>query len=608
MIWRPTDNVIGRFDWTDITEDSWYALSANGAFKSIGRTDDIYGDEGTTHAEAVEVYRFSDLDYTKQTIEADDQYLVRHPDGDGGAVLQYAPLSAFLPNVDTRMPLSVDQNSIDYAETSSDSYLQLFRFPDNQRIDEKTALSDTTDAVLRHRYISAGQQIVEVDYLDVSSVINPIPDRDAEGSQTSSLQRHGTEEKTGREIWDIYKFHDTTYRTTYGAVRDTADILVRDHSAVKYVPLSSLSGGGAGYPPDADVPEAGTSSIETREISSGEKVLQLYEFDEQHSAVEDSFITFQDTDSTHPFTPLGCTDPLFLVRRGDGTPGNEYYLDYTRIHVAQKHEPIDSEYEDMGRSLDRIQNPDSPGGDEQVLELYNFLSGSTVTLDPTDIEPDDGILVRKDESGEKTLEYMTFDSLSNFTPIEKGDSNFDGNEDKSVHTYWYVGNDWAIELYNWRTEGTAAPVTIYGDGCTYRWPQNTKTTTPSNTADYILVKHEDANGNMVLQYRQLEVTMPTLTGYDQEITNIDNRIVVISGAVDVLSSQISGLSGNYWESGGDSSTCYGSDIADSFGNSVIDLDRCELVANWTTHGNHSITGDLSVGGSIHVLGCGVTVG
>ena len=36
------------------------------------------------------------------------------------------------------------------------------------------------------------------------------------------------------------------------------------------------------------------------------------------------------------------------------------------------------------------------------------------------------------------------------------------------------------------------------------------------------------------------------------------------------------LSGDYWESGGDSSTCYGSEIGDSNGTVVIDLDNCEL--------------------------------
>ena len=53
------------------------------------------------------------------------------------------------------------------------------------------------------------------------------------------------------------------------------------------------------------------------------------------------------------------------------------------------------------------------------------------------------------------LDYMTFSSLSNFTPVEKGDSNFQDNDDKSISTYLRQDNEYAIELYNWRTDGCA---------------------------------------------------------------------------------------------------------------------------------------------------------
>lgn len=56
-----------------------------------------------------------------------------------------------------------------------------------------------------------------------------------------------------------------------------------------------------------------------------------------------------------------------------------------------------------------------------------------------------------------------------------------------------------------------------------------------------------------------------------------------------------GVSGDYWESGGDLSTCYGESIGNSSKAKVVDLDSRQLEGTWTTHGNHSVTSNLSVG-------------
>ena len=85
--------------------------------------------------------------------------------------------------------------------------------------------------------------------------------------------------------------------------------------------------------------------------------------------------------------------------------------------------------------------------------------------------------------------------------------------------------------------------------------------------DYILVKHVDSNGNISLRYTQLEVQMPDIDSIEGDITNIYGEInnfyeeiQYLSGCIDDLSGH---LSGDYWESGGDSGTFYGSNIADS---------------------------------------------
>lgn len=187
-VWKHVDNVHGVFDFADTVPDSWYSInglsgSGQGVFASIGHTTKIYADgpdwdDGDlSAARSLELYKFHDLEYAKEHIDAADHYLVRHPTNDGGAVLQYAPLSSQYPSVDTEVSLSVDQNSIDYGNLSGDPYLQLYKFPDGEELDVQSALSDTTHVVLRHRYMKNGAvPTVEVDYLCAEAAINPIPD------------------------------------------------------------------------------------------------------------------------------------------------------------------------------------------------------------------------------------------------------------------------------------------------------------------------------------------------------------------------------------------------------------------------------------------------
>lgn len=306
-------------------------------------------------------------------------------------------------------------------------------------------------------------------------------------------------------------------------------------------------------------------SIQTKEDQNGKKYHQLYNFDGCDGCLGDITIGFDDNGCVQP---IGYGTP-FVVKQSDGHGG--HYIEYIPLSLAQAHEHLDSQSLGLGKSLSYIV-ADEGYGCTSFIELYNFTEAVSEDIDPDDLfaPTGDAILVRVGDGVRNELKYMTFESLSSFTPVEKGDSNFNGNEDKSVHTYWWDDNEYAIELYNWRTAGAAQTVNIYTDGCTYRWPQNTKINTQATGADYILIKHQDQDGNMTLQYKQLQVTMPDLSGYDQDITNIYNElndyseyITVLSGAIDYLSSEISDLTGSFWESGGDSGTCYGSDIGNS---------------------------------------------
>lgn len=92
--------------------------------------------------------------------------------------------------------------------SGEEAWIQLYQFPDDERITAAEALSSTTDVVLRHRYSNEGVATVEVDYLSVGEVVNPIPDSDADGTRLHSLQKNGTSQASGKEKWELYKFHD----------------------------------------------------------------------------------------------------------------------------------------------------------------------------------------------------------------------------------------------------------------------------------------------------------------------------------------------------------------------------------------------------------------
>ena len=98
-----------------------------------------------------------------------------------------------------------------------------------------------------------------------------------------------------------------------------------------------------------------------------------------------------------------------------------------------------------------------------------------------------------------------------------------------------------------------------------------------------------------------------------DITTIYGDVYDIYGYIEDLSAAIDGLSGEYWESGGSSSTCYGSDIGNSSGNSVIDLDGQSLAGNWyssgafeasdlmSNNGVYSVDGYYFTGGCSYIL-------
>lgn len=128
-----------------------------------------------------------------------------------------------------------------------------------------------------------------------------------------------------------------------------------------------------------------------------------------------------------------------------------------------------------------------------------------------------------------------------------------------------------------------------------------------NEWDYVLVKHLDSQGNQELQYKQLAVTMPDLSGLGDGLSAISAVVYEHSIEITTLSSEVvelsSKLSADYWESGGDHSTCYGSDIGNSNQTVVIDLDNYSLEGCLWTAPNFEATGIIQADGGFFA-GCG----
>ena len=123
------------------------------------------------------------------------------------------------------------------------------------------------------------------------------PDSDISSSCLSSIQEKDIElaveegeEPQTKKLWSLWGFDD--FENTKGwpaqseisgwdlVARHIHEVEGRNVGEIQYISLSALSGGG-GAPGDADTPEAGLSSIQTRTLTGGEKVLQLYKFDDE---------------------------------------------------------------------------------------------------------------------------------------------------------------------------------------------------------------------------------------------------------------------------------------------------------------------------------------
>lgn len=91
-------------------------------------------------------------------------------------------------------------------------------------------------------------------------------------------------ELSGKPFIELHEFHEDNTRLVSDVSADGVDVLIRNPNGpnngreLQYVSLSSLLLSGTYIPPDADVEDAETSSLQTRELESGATVEELFGF------------------------------------------------------------------------------------------------------------------------------------------------------------------------------------------------------------------------------------------------------------------------------------------------------------------------------------------
>ena len=279
---------------------------------------------------------------------------------------------------------------------------------------------------------------------------------------------------------------------------ETIDPLSSDHLVIrrvdeyngaelKYVALSSLEISGMYVPPDADVIESQTSSLQTRELDDGTKVEELYNFH------------VPDTTEVQ-LSDLSSVD-VVLRNPNNGQP----YVEYGKLNIDIK---PDAQGQTEQKSIDWLSTTHD-------LQLYNFDSGNSnidakmwilgeldsdkhgkvgKLIDPTskDLLSVD-ILVR--DNSTKQLKYMNL-----FVDPINVDTYSTNTKNKSLiyHKDKFKGNDYlALRDFD-TTPDTKLNATLSGNGLVDITGQNT----------WILTKkYNPANQMMELTYDKLQLSV-----------------------------------------------------------------------------------------------------
>lgn len=304
--------------------------------------------------------------------------------------------------------------------------------------------------------------------------------------------------------------------------------------------------------------------------------------------------------------------------------GNQQYFNggsSTRI-------PLDSEISALAlSSLEFVRdekknvievNPDT--GEEEVVEktfnyyqLFNFdKAAKEYSVDDISSDGLDSFVIRRiDDDYKSVIDYMDFNSLSNFVPDYLGDTNLPALRSESVERkYDEDSKKRYFQLANWDNSYTTNTITV-------DIPTDGSLVDFINDQSYIVTQEATNINGRILKYNKIKIQAPYIdTDYiNTNISNITSDISSIKEDIEDLSSQLSSnQSGDYWEQGGDSSTNFGSTIGNDNGDTVIELNEHTLCGWWKTENlavgasNSVDGGNCSVAGDSVVLSYGPAAG
>lgn len=469
--------------------------------------------------------------------------------------------------------------------------------------DNKYQMYDKTEEIGKHSFT-----IAAADNRDRVFQLGFGPDGGDDGadfpivdSQVSALELSSLAEKT---YTDATLSMDFTYRQLYnfdlaGTLSPSdlsnggIEVVVRDShttggdgARINYVDLSTITESLSGkyIPPDADVQEAQTSSLQTRELDNGTKVEEMFNFH-----VSDTIDIDLDNLSSYD---------IVVRNPNNGSP----YVQYGKLSIDISGSSISGDHNVIpGYSNSIDTKKDSRGTYHQ---LYGFENPTTKNFYQL-IEGKYQFVIRDYNSQDKYVVYSDISSFVNNLTIS-GDSNLYYPPSRTI-AYKNEQGSRFYQLYNWN--GTAADQShvisaVFGETRYFPLQDGTGTASDLGNAAHILTRprmgstdlHYDAYGIKIPKVSPTDITQELydliLSGGGGTDVSVIRRVVIDTlDDADAKQPLSSNLNDCFWPQGGDRSNCYGSSIGNSIKEQVIDLDGTKLKAT----GNNSSSLDWSSG-------------
>lgn len=395
-----------------------------------------------------------------------------------------------------------------------------------------------------------------------------------------------------------------------------------DKVSLKYVNLTAEISGSVTVSGDANYDDyEDDKSVSVNITSDGVKRVALYNFDKIST---DDYYEFNGQDnmfletywnghntSLSAFNEDSWEEGQFLTRK---RVSGQNQLRYSPIILRLPRYSLgDSNYGEMYKSISSWVSLDEPqyslyniGKDsdfkdltiscDDIRDYYDY--GYTGTESKIEDESNFKVLVRRYNQGVYYIDYVNLDSQ--IIPFVHGDGDEYDNTLKqysidSVPDYQNPDKTY-YQLYKFDDGSYYDEIDVELLSDDYVNLATGSKSGEGSDEDYdFLVRHTNSNGTF-LEYRHINVKGDGAGEGGQvieRIEHIEENITVISNDINDLSSQISGLSGDFWKKGGDCTDNYGSTIGDDNQTPKIDLNNNTLLGDWSTSDSFTTQQDLT---------------